>query len=205
MREDAVASEGAEPADGEEVTPSSFTPLLAGSADAPALRQVDPETARKREITEAFWAECLAEVRELFGGDERIAALKQFIHALSERGFTLVILSFGHEAEVRAALHWIGLETYFKAVYGNESYKGPKRNMLLNFRRSGFGECFFVVDDDRANYPDNCSTNFTRYVYIDPAGKQGEDGDCTPVWYPKPTLLDDAGLCQSGDCRPIAP
>ena len=70
MREDAVASEGAEPADGEEVTPSSFAPLLAGSADAPALWQVDPETARKREITEAFWAECLAEIRELFGGDE---------------------------------------------------------------------------------------------------------------------------------------
>ena len=34
------------------------------------MRQVDPETARKREITEAFWAECLAEIRELFGGDE---------------------------------------------------------------------------------------------------------------------------------------
>jgi hypothetical protein len=114
---------------------------------------------------------------QLFGGDERINALKQFIHALSERGFTLVILSFGHEAEVRAALHWIGLEQYFRAVYGNESYKGPKRNMLLKFRRLGYGECFFFVDDDRANYPEKCGVPLTRFVYTNPTGKLGEDGD----------------------------
>ncbi len=52
-----------------------------------------------------------------FGGAERIAVLKDFLNHLLNQGAKLSILSLCNEEEIRNALSYVGLNSYFTDIY----------------------------------------------------------------------------------------
>ena len=98
----------------------------------------------------------------MFGGQERIYALRSFLRALSER-CTIRVLSFGMEAEIKAALSHLELLDLFDAICGAAAWDrwglvctsggGAKQQMLTCFQRELGCPVLLFADDDLANFP----------------------------------------------------
>mmetsp|Transcript_15710 Transcript_15710/g.47865 ORF Transcript_15710/g.47865 Transcript_15710/m.47865 type:complete len:181 (-) Transcript_15710:2436-2978(-) len=59
----------------------------------------------------------------IFGGEERINWLRNFLNGMKENGAELRIMSFGSESEIRHALEHFGIDGVFSAVHGRSSYR----------------------------------------------------------------------------------
>jgi hypothetical protein len=98
----------------------------------------------------------------MFGGQERISALRGFLRALSER-CAIRVLSFGMEAEIKAALSHLELLDLFDTICGAAAWDrwglvctgggGAKQQMLTCFQRELGCPVLLFADDDLANFP----------------------------------------------------
>ena len=98
----------------------------------------------------------------IFGGEERIRALRDTFARLADGGATLRVMSFGSEAQIRAALAHLDLARVVEQVHGRASYaergffgRAAKQQLLASYltEEGRAWEHVVFVDDDRENYP----------------------------------------------------
>jgi len=143
--------------------------------------------------------------RDIFGGDARMKKIRAFLEQLSKSGFTVYVLSFGNESEIRDALKVAGALKFVSHIYGNTSYtkagivytRSPKLKMISLFQRKCKSRLMLFVDDDRNNFPlaqggkEHRPFDIYRWGWTD-AGSTDAKDRAVLILYP-------AGKCKDGD------
>eukprot|EP00941_MAST-03F_sp_MAST-3F-sp1_P006057 g6057.t1 len=119
-------------------------------------------TLRRPDGQQSYLSDPSAFFLKIWGGLERIESLQRMFRNLQEKKFSIIILSFGNEKEIIAALKFARLFDFVDGIFGNASYAKEgvtsiahaKVQMLDCFQEKTKCERIFFSDDDRNNFPD---------------------------------------------------
>lgn len=113
------------------------------------------------------------DIKDWFGGEERIEQLKKHYQKLENMGIELVIISYGYSTVINHCLEELGMLELFSSCHGRDSATlvnvGFNKSGLINsmmFQENCSRECSIFLDDDVNNVEQVKKNEICAYVFV---------------------------------------